>query len=144
MKSTGIVRRIDDLGRVVIPKEIRRQMRIRESDPLELFIDGNDTVCFKRYDPMQEVDIDTAAKLVESVLYDGFALFDRYGVFLKGSLSVHAVCIDEIRDSDAFNIIELRPRGERDGYLVLSKEHDEEKALIAQKVLSVFLDSQLV
>lgn len=144
MKSTGIIKRIDDLGRIVIPREIRRQMRIRESDPFELFIDGNDTVCFKRYDPMQEVDIDTAAKLVESVLCDGFAFFDRYGIFLKGSPAMHAMGMDVIRDTDAFNVIELRPRGERVGYLVLSKEHNEEKALIAQKVLSVFLDSQLV
>lgn len=49
MKSTGIVRRIDDLGRVVIPKEVRRTMRIKEGDPLELFMDG-EYACFKRYD----------------------------------------------------------------------------------------------
>jgi AbrB family transcriptional regulator (stage V sporulation protein T) len=49
MRATGIVRRIDDLGRVVIPKEIRRTMKIREGDPLEVFIQG-DVVCFKKYD----------------------------------------------------------------------------------------------
>ena len=49
MKATGIVRRIDDLGRVVIPKEIRRTLKIREGDPLEIFIEDNDCVCFKRY-----------------------------------------------------------------------------------------------
>lgn len=49
MKATGIVRRIDDLGRVVIPKEIRRTMRIREGEPLEIFIEGEDTVCFRKY-----------------------------------------------------------------------------------------------
>jgi AbrB family transcriptional regulator (stage V sporulation protein T) len=49
MKATGIVRRIDDLGRVVIPKEIRRNLRIREGDPLELYTDGN-SVCFKKYE----------------------------------------------------------------------------------------------
>ena len=48
MKATGIVRRIDDLGRVVIPKEIRRTMGIKEGEPLEIFIEGN-MVCFKRY-----------------------------------------------------------------------------------------------
>lgn len=47
MKATGIVRRIDDLGRIVIPKEIRRTMRIREGDPLELFLDGNNIVLHK-------------------------------------------------------------------------------------------------
>lgn len=49
MKATGIIRRIDDLGRVVIPKEIRRNLRIREGDPLELLVD-RDCVCFKKYE----------------------------------------------------------------------------------------------
>ena len=53
MKSTGIVRRIDDLGRIVIPKEIRRTMRIREGDPLELFLDGNNIV-FHKYEVSEE------------------------------------------------------------------------------------------
>lgn len=55
MKATGIVRRIDDLGRVVIPKEIRRTMRIREGDPLEIYTSSNGEVVFKKYSPMREV-----------------------------------------------------------------------------------------
>lgn len=55
MKATGIVRRIDDLGRVVIPKEIRRTMRIREGDPLEIFTDRNGEVIFKKYSPIGEL-----------------------------------------------------------------------------------------
>jgi len=55
MKATGIVRRIDDLGRVVIPKEIRRTMRIREGDPLEIFTDNDGEVVFKKYSPMGEM-----------------------------------------------------------------------------------------
>lgn len=53
MKATGIVRRIDDLGRVVIPKEIRRSLRIKEGDPLEIFTDqmsGYSMVCFRKYE----------------------------------------------------------------------------------------------
>ena len=51
MKATGIVRRIDDLGRVIIPKEIRRNLKIREGDPLEVFIDSESgAVCFKPYE----------------------------------------------------------------------------------------------
>ena len=55
MKATGIVRRIDDLGRVVIPKEIRRTMRIREGEPLEIFTDAGGSVIFKKYSPVGEL-----------------------------------------------------------------------------------------
>lgn len=55
MKATGIVRRIDDLGRVVIPKEIRRTMRIREGDPLEIYTDREGEVIFKKYSPIGEL-----------------------------------------------------------------------------------------
>ena len=54
MKATGIVRRIDDLGRIVIPKEIRKQMRIREGDALEIYTDSDGYVCFKKYSPIGE------------------------------------------------------------------------------------------
>lgn len=55
MKATGIVRRIDDLGRVVIPKEIRRTLRIREGDPLEIFTSNDGEVIFKKYSPIGEL-----------------------------------------------------------------------------------------
>ena len=55
MKATGIVTRIDDLGRVVIPKEIRRTMRIREGDPLEIYTDREGEVIFKKYSPIGEL-----------------------------------------------------------------------------------------
>ncbi len=55
MKATGIVRRIDDLGRVVIPKEIRRTMHIREGEPLEIFTTNEGEVLFKKYSPVGEL-----------------------------------------------------------------------------------------
>ena len=55
MKATGIVRRIDDLGRVFIPKEIRRTLRIREGDPLEIFTDREGGVILKKYSPIGEL-----------------------------------------------------------------------------------------
>lgn len=55
MKATGIVRRIDDLGRIVIPKEIRRTLRIREGDPLEIYTDSEGEVIFKKYSPVGEL-----------------------------------------------------------------------------------------
>lgn len=56
MKATGIVRRIDDLGRVVIPKEIRRTLRIREGDPLEIFTDRQGEIILKKYSPLNNLN----------------------------------------------------------------------------------------
>jgi len=66
LKATGIVRRIDDLGRVVIPKEIRRTLRIREGDPLEIFTDKEGEVILKKYSPIGELS-DFAAQYAESL-----------------------------------------------------------------------------
>ena len=71
MKPTGIVRRIDDLGRVVIPKEIRRTMRLQEGDPLEIYThDG--AVCFKKYDVYKSLidDFMYFKENVEDNIYD--------------------------------------------------------------------------
>ncbi len=66
MKATGIVRRIDDLGRVVIPKEIRRTLRIREGDPLEIFTDREGEIILKKYSPIGELT-EFAGEYVESL-----------------------------------------------------------------------------
>lgn len=55
MKATGIVRRIDDLGRIVIPKEIRKTLRIRETDPLEIFTNGQGEIILKKYSAVNEL-----------------------------------------------------------------------------------------
>ena len=66
MKATGIVRRIDDLGRVVIPKELRRTLRIREGDPLEIYTTSDGEVIFKKYSPIGELG-DFAADYAETL-----------------------------------------------------------------------------
>ncbi len=79
MKATGIVRRIDDLGRVVIPKEIRRTMRIREGDPLEIYTSNDGEVIFKKYSPINELS--GGAIQVAEVIYklgnSPVVIFDR-------------------------------------------------------------------
>lgn len=79
MKATGIVRRIDDLGRVVIPKEIRRTMRIREGDPLEIYTSNDGEVIFKKYSPISELS--GGANQVAEVIYKlgnaPVVIFDR-------------------------------------------------------------------
>ncbi len=66
MKATGIVRRIDDLGRIVIPKEIRRTMRIHEGAPLEIYTESDGAVIFKKYSPIGELG-EFAAQYAESL-----------------------------------------------------------------------------
>ncbi|MDL2215990.1 AbrB/MazE/SpoVT family DNA-binding domain-containing protein [Ruminococcaceae bacterium OttesenSCG-928-N02] len=70
MKATGIVRRIDDLGRVVIPKEIRRTLHIREGEPLEIFTTGDGEVVFKKYSPIGEMAA-SARQVVDVVQRSG-------------------------------------------------------------------------
>ena len=64
MKTTGIIRRIDDLGRIVIPKELRKTLRIKNGDSLEIFVEGDDII-LKKYSPMESIE-DAAVKYVDS------------------------------------------------------------------------------
>lgn len=72
MKATGIVRRIDDLGRVVIPKEIRRTMKIREGTPLEIFVHTDGSIVFRKYSPIGEMS--EIAGRVAACIHSGFGL----------------------------------------------------------------------
>ena len=85
MKATGIVRRIDDLGRVVIPKEIRRGMGVREGDPLEIYVGNKGEVIFKKYSPNNTNDV--VVYLVNSARALGFdiGVYDDIGAWLGGS-----------------------------------------------------------
>ena len=66
MKATGIVRRVDDLGRIVIPKEIRRTLRIREGDPLEIYTEKDGGVIFRKYSPMGDM-LELSTQLCQSM-----------------------------------------------------------------------------
>ena len=93
MKATGIVRRIDDLGRVVIPREIRKNLGINEGDPLEIFVDGK-TVIFKKYRPSTEELAEDCVKFVNKVR-NNIASIGCYGditiVVLKNGKSATVV-----------------------------------------------------
>jgi looped-hinge helix DNA binding domain, AbrB family len=109
MKATGIVRRIDDLGRVVIPKEIRRTMRIREGDPLEIFTDRDGEVIFKKYSPIGEL-LGSATQYAET-LYKTCSypiiICDRDTVVAFAGVSKKE-CADKKIASDIENIMESR------------------------------------
>ena len=110
MKATGIVRRIDDLGRVVIPKEIRRTMRIREGDPLEIYTEKDGEVIFKKYSPMGEWS-DSAGQLCET-------MYKTAGVFAAVSdrdsyLSICGVPKRELSDKHISTELEQLMEGRR-------------------------------
>lgn len=89
VKATGIVRRIDDLGRVVIPKEIRRTLRIREGDPLEIFVDREGEVILKKYSPISELGhfaTEYAEALFDSLHYPIF-ICDRDVIIALAGIS---------------------------------------------------------
>lgn len=141
MKCTGIVRRIDDLGRVVIPKEIRRQMRIREGDPLEIYTDSDGSVTFKRYVPMSEKDYAKAKQILGAILPHGthFALYDLYGDIQEAtSISQfdgeHRIHRDEYIPDNCFEIRDY----DRVGYLYIKGDVEENVKQTAVNVLTAF------
>ena len=80
MKATGIIRRVDDLGRVVIPKEIRRTLKIREGDPLEIFLEDNGYICFKKYSTLGSFSEDilrVAQDMAQRTFKHQIAIYDR-------------------------------------------------------------------
>ena len=89
MKATGIVRRIDDLGRVVIPKEIRRTMRIREGDPLEIYTDREGEVIFKKYSPIGELASFSSqyAETLQKICSMAVVITDRDAVIASAGVS---------------------------------------------------------
>lgn len=147
MKATGIVRRIDDLGRVVVPKEIRKTLRIREGDPLEIFTDREGEIILKKYSPMGEMS--------------GFA--KQYANSLAGALGC-TVCISdqdqivaaagvgkkELQDrhisKQLENLMETRSQqmasaGERQ-YIKLTKDGEEDYA--NQVIVPIISDSDVI
>ena len=126
MKATGIVRRIDDLGRVVIPKELRRSMKIKEGAPLEIYT-HNGAVCFKPYLPVGEKDWERAKSIVEVLIPCGFTLLDYYGGE-QATVKRGAEIFDES--------YEIRVDGDVVGYLVVDKAENPSMVEI-KRVLDV-------
>lgn len=125
MKATGIVRRIDDLGRVVIPKEIRRTMRVREGDPLEIYMTEDGGVCFRKYSPMAcaEDVVKTAMRMADLGNHE-IAIYDRDFRITGDNDFPNAVASqwENINEycgmTDKYSIYPIDVSGERLGYVV--------------------------
>lgn len=141
MKATGIVRRIDDLGRVVIPKEIRRSLRVREGDPLELYIvDGG--VVFKKYFPMGEwaTTFEKCSKTLTSLGVPN-AWYDRDEIIAGSTRIFPNKAPDEIaRDPFEFDNATFLPfwvDGDLCGYVAVSPIDAKERIEIIKTVMEV-------
>ena len=137
MKATGIVRRIDDLGRVVIPKEIRRTMRIREGDPLEIYTDREGGVIFKKYSQLGDVS-DFAAQLCDTisrVAGSPAVITDRDSVIAVGGLPRREV-VDKRVSPQVEQIMEERKSVRTDQPLPLCDGSDKYRAVIAVPIIS--------
>ncbi len=135
MKATGIVRRIDDLGRVVIPREIRRSLRIHEGEPLEIFIDSTQNmVCFKKYSLGETEYKSYITALLNTLRTKGItcAVYDVDGYRFAGGGLPERVDLDEVADFT----FGLDVMGERIGVLYV-KNTEAEQGII-QHSLTMF------
>jgi stage V sporulation protein T len=139
MKATGIVRRIDDLGRVVIPKEVRRTMGIREGDPLEIYTGERGEVIFKKYTPCTEKECGAILKgLYRSVCLNAAGRAAVYGtddnVICRSCQALPIVLTDradecsELKDYKVYTI-----RGLEDvlGFLVVERDNNLIRTVVA-------------
>lgn len=137
MKATGIIRRIDDLGRIVIPKEIRRTLRIREGDPMELYIDREGEVIFKKYSPIGECEgiiinmLDTLKEYnIRGAIYD------------NSDYCMHKTSNDmpETSEYDAFNKCHyaIRIDGDHWGHFVATEELNDTASDIVKALFKMF------
>lgn len=137
MRATGITRRVDDLGRIVIPKEIRRVLKISEGCPLEFFTDNN-AICLKKYQPYETETWEKANKILSPIIKN-FAILDGYGEAVKCN-GIKVKDVEEAQTREDLIVKEYYQNGDRLAYLVCSKSNEETRIILAGDVLAKFLE----
>ena len=145
MKATGIVRHVDDLGRVVIPKEIRRSLKIREGDPLEIFIENN-CVCFQRYSALDSLANETLQIALTMATNSGLrpiAIYDTVSK-LRGMESFPSYVPSEwergnepFEYSKTYGVYPITTNGERMGYVVCERQNMGCEMMMIARYLSI-------
>jgi len=148
MKATGIVRRIDDLGRVVIPKEIRRTLRIREGDPLEIFTDRDGGVILKKYSPIGELT-DFSKEYAESLqqVIGHIVLITDRDAFISVSGTAKKDYIDRKISTDLEKIIDERHTislGKGSTVTLHSDEEDGENIYSSQVISPILAEGDSI
>lgn len=140
MKATGIIRRVDDLGRVVIPKEIRRTMKIKEGDPLEIYTERDGTVCFKKYSPT--VDYDNEFKAIIKTLdkhHIKGAVYDNSEIkFYSSDHNAPMECPYESYNSNHYAI---RIEGDMWGHFVVNRTLTDDEDKLVKFAIDMFIKS---
>ena len=146
MKATGIIRRIDDLGRVVIPKEIHRTLRIREGDPLEIFLDDQNGVVFRKYSPLNmSDDVLRTAKLMAKFAGIEIAIYDTTCKLTSGQS--YPTIIPELWNTfstpsqfENYIVYPILCDGERYGYICSHSNLIAETTMIARYLAAACSD----
>lgn len=148
MKATGIIRRIDDLGRIVIPKEIRRTLKIKEGAPMELYIE-QDAVIFKKYQPftINEKILHCVFEMLKATTLKRFAIYDDFNILkawpgVKETFPIPTAGWDEKREPFIYqenNIYPIIVENELIGYLLGQGEHSEE----ILKIVATYIKAEL-
>lgn len=142
MKATGIIRRIDELGRIVVPKEIRRVLRIREGDPIEIFTDKDGEIILKKYSPIGELG-SFAQEYVEAaaqILGCGVCVCDRDQIIAVAGIPkkellgkpLHKELEEAINDREAI----LAKKGEKKYVKILGNGDNEYSGQVVQTIIS--------
>lgn len=140
MKATGIVRRIDELGRIVIPIEIRRTMNIREGDPLEIFVDRDGEVILKKYSAIAELG--TFVQAIVDSLHESTGLMavmtDRDEV-----VTVAGAPPREFMEKRVGSIV-LRAMEERESFRFLPEDHNHPGSVIGEDAERCIFASEVI
>lgn len=142
MKATGIVRRIDDLGRIVIPKEVRRTMNIREGDPIEIYLD-NGGILLKKYVPLGDISSQTLATYnALKAMNIKCAIYDNNGMKVHGSKELpYEIDIDEMEETTN-RVTHIKNENDIVGYILSTTEtNDAQKQCI--KLAAGILSAEL-
>lgn len=141
MKATGIVRRVDDLGRIVIPKEVRRIMHIREGDPLEIFINNNNCVIFRKYSSLGALsEVRSVVETIAKVTGLPCCITDKNVVLKTSEISSREIFTRRI-SSETLEIIEAGQQWISDGSIPLLQNIESYQT---QHIFPIISDGEII